>query len=401
MKKAVIVGIVSMLFMPAIAINENMGHESFITNGKILYVGGEGPNNYTHIQDAIDAAKDGDTIFVYDESSPYYEDFMIYKSINLIGENKNVTIAGTCLIVSDYVNIKNFTFEKNIDNVGKDFCNISNCIFNSSYIILRGASNNRISRCLFNAGGGIALYGSNNHIFENKFIHCFEAIACDSYEGNIIENNNFSFNKIGIYLHGGGWGYGNTIKNNSFFENGIGIELSEAGGHRIYNNSFTGDGISTSGKVYESYGGNDIFNNTINGKPIIYLKEKSGVVIDEKIDAGQIILVKCSYITIKHQKINNTCVGVRLWDCRNCKIYENNISNNDWGIWLQDSKGNVIKHNNFMKNDFHAVITTWKGIYHNRWNRNYWDNWCIPFPKPISLKNVDWLPMIKPYRWWK
>lgn len=85
----------------------------------------------------------------------------------------------------------------------------------------------------------------------------------------------------------------------------------------------------------------------------------------------------------------------------NCKIYENNISNNDWGIWLQDSKGNVIKHNNFMKNDLHAVITMWKGMYHNRWNRNYWDNWRIPLPKPIGLKNVDWFPMIKPYRWWK
>ena len=288
MKKAVIVGIVSMLFMPAIAINENTSHESFITDGKTLYVGGDGPNNYTRIQDAIDAAKDGDTIFVYDESSPYYEDFMIYKSINLIGENKNVIIAGTCLIVSDYVNIKNFTFEKNIDNVGRSFCNISNCIFNSSYIILRGASNNRIFHCNFlNTGGGIALHGNNNHIFEDKFIHCFEAIACDWCAGNIIENNNFSFNKIGIYFHGGRWGHGNTIRNNTFFENGIGTELSEAGGHRIYDNSFTGDGISTSGKVYELYRGNDIFNNTINGKPIIYLKEKSDVVIDEKIDADK------------------------------------------------------------------------------------------------------------------
>ncbi|HEC82743.1 MAG TPA: hypothetical protein ENI53_02535 [Thermoplasmatales archaeon] len=401
MKKVNIGVIIIVFILPSVTTNEITIY--FLNeNGRTLYVGGIGQNNYTYIQDAIDAANDGDTIFVYDDSSPYYEDFMIYKSVNLIGENKNVKIIGTCLIISDYVNIKNFTFMKNIDNVGGSFCNISSCIFNSSYIILRGASNNRIFHCNFlNTGGGIALYGNNNHIFENKFIHCFEAIACDSYAGNIIENNNFSFNKIGIYLHGGGWGYGNTIRNNSFFENGIGIELSEAGGHRIYNNSFTGDGISTSGKVYESYGGNDIFNNTINGKPIIYLKEKSDVVIDKKIDAGQIILVKCSHITIKHQKINNTCVGIRLWDCRNCKIYENNVSNNDWGIWLQDSKGNVIKHNNFINNDLHAVITMWKGIYHNKWNRNYWDNWPIPLPKPIGLKNVDWLPLMHPYRWWK
>ncbi len=41
------------------------------SNRNILYVGGTGPNNYTRIQDAIDNASDGDTIFVY--SGIYYE----------------------------------------------------------------------------------------------------------------------------------------------------------------------------------------------------------------------------------------------------------------------------------------------------------------------------------------
>ena len=36
--------------------------------GNTLYVGGNGSNNYTKIQDAIDDASDGDTVFVYDES---------------------------------------------------------------------------------------------------------------------------------------------------------------------------------------------------------------------------------------------------------------------------------------------------------------------------------------------
>ena len=38
--------------------------------GNTLYVGGSGPGNFSHIQDAIDAASPGDTVFVYDDSSP-------------------------------------------------------------------------------------------------------------------------------------------------------------------------------------------------------------------------------------------------------------------------------------------------------------------------------------------
>ena len=61
-------------------------------DGNILYVGGSGPNNYTKIQDAINDSVDGDTVFVYDESSPYYEYITIGKTILLLGEDKNTTI---------------------------------------------------------------------------------------------------------------------------------------------------------------------------------------------------------------------------------------------------------------------------------------------------------------------
>ena len=59
------------------------------------YVGGSGPGNFTQIQDAIDNASNGDTIFVYDDSSPYFEHLSIQKQINLIGENKETTISNS------------------------------------------------------------------------------------------------------------------------------------------------------------------------------------------------------------------------------------------------------------------------------------------------------------------
>ena len=41
-----------------------------VDNGNTLYVGGTGEGNYTCIQNAINDAVNGDTIFVYDDSSP-------------------------------------------------------------------------------------------------------------------------------------------------------------------------------------------------------------------------------------------------------------------------------------------------------------------------------------------
>jgi len=58
--------------------------------GNTLYVGGNSPGNYTTIQSAINTANPGDTIFVY--SGTYYENVLVNKTLNLFGENKDITI---------------------------------------------------------------------------------------------------------------------------------------------------------------------------------------------------------------------------------------------------------------------------------------------------------------------
>ncbi len=83
-----------------------------------LYVGGIGPGNYTKVQDAVDNASSGDTVFVYDDSSPYKENISISKSLTIRGENKQTTIIdgshGTGLsfhIYSDNVTVTSFTIQ--------------------------------------------------------------------------------------------------------------------------------------------------------------------------------------------------------------------------------------------------------------------------------------------------
>ena len=86
-----------------------------LTN-RTIYVDDDGGADYTNIQDAIDAASDGDTIFIYDGT--YIENIVIDKSINLIGEDKHTVIIDgdeldtVITITHEYVDIREVTITK-------------------------------------------------------------------------------------------------------------------------------------------------------------------------------------------------------------------------------------------------------------------------------------------------
>ena len=85
-----------------------------ISESNILYVGGNGPGNYSEIQGAIEDANNGDTVFVF--SGIYSADIIIDKSIYLIGENQKTTIIESgnngITIIADGVCVERFTIEK-------------------------------------------------------------------------------------------------------------------------------------------------------------------------------------------------------------------------------------------------------------------------------------------------
>jgi len=104
-------------------------------------------------------------------------------------------------------------------------------------------------------------------------------------------------------------------------------------------NSFINDGL----RVWDSYK-NTVSNNTVNEKPLIYLENSNDKIVG---DAGQIILIECDNITIQHQELSKTDVGIELWDTHNCLIYDNNISKTYNGLFINyHSSNNTIKDNN-------------------------------------------------------
>jgi parallel beta-helix repeat protein len=181
-------------------------------SGNTLYVGGSGEGNYTFIQDAIDNASDDDTVFVYAYSSPYYENLIINKSINLIGEDKDTTVIDgnhnygeVVYITADRVNINTFT----IQNSGHAHYH-SGIKISSEYNTI--SDNNILDNNI-----GIYLYESNNTITGNTILNNYYGIKLRYSSGNTIKDNNISNNgNYGIYLESSGF---NSIIKNNFFSN--------------------------------------------------------------------------------------------------------------------------------------------------------------------------------------
>jgi parallel beta-helix repeat protein len=165
-------------------------------SGNTLYVGGSGPGNYTKIQDAINAASNGDTVFVFDDSSPYYEHLNITKSIALIGENKETTLingshTGTVInLLANNVTISGFTVEDS------GFITLDSGIFcNEPYFDHLRICNNIIRKSHY---GLYIHYATNvtlvsNDLVDNQFGIWVYGCRDWNVSGNLIEGSQGGF----------------------------------------------------------------------------------------------------------------------------------------------------------------------------------------------------------------
>jgi parallel beta-helix repeat protein len=328
--------------------------------GNTLYVGGIGPGNYTRIQDAIDDANNGDTVFVCNGN--YYENVVIDKTINLIGENRDTTVidgnkSGDVVSISaDWVNITGFTIQNGgitssdsgIQSESNFNCFSNNNIsYNSVGIYLIFSSNNKIigNNANSNNDYGIRLYySSNNTITGNKAnsnhhygIHLYYS-SNNSVSGNRADNNYY-----GIYLVSSSY---NTISDHNATNNIFGIRLYSSSNYNT---------ISGNNANYKYFG---------------------------------IYLYYSKYNTILSNSATNNIFGIRLFYSSYNTISGNNVTNNGYGFFLDYSSYNTISGNNASSNNDYGInlnsSSNYNIIFYNKFIdntqnaydecNNIWDN---------------------------
>lgn len=248
------------------------------------------PNNFPTIQEAINDASDGDTIFVF--NGTYYENVVVNKSVSIIGESRGGTVVDgnnstkpVMWIQADNVSISEFCL-RNASGGGQGILvqnspNVvitHNLVHSTTFgITVQGCSNTTISdnNLTDNYGHGLELDWSNNlDVLDNcisgnsnEGIYVYDCQNC-SIGGNTVSGNHWS----GVLIQSGS---GNLLNHNTVTNNGPigGVWLFDG----TTNNMITSNIVSNNSRgiyigfwtdYYPSSHGNLVVGNTFTGNDV-------------------------------------------------------------------------------------------------------------------------------------
>lgn len=286
----------------------------------IIYV----RQDYPTIQEAINHANPGDTIFVY--KGTYYEHVIINKSVSLVGEDRDSTIIngeGTDSVVhvaANNVNINSFTIQKG----GRG-------LYDSSIFVDHFSNINISHTTVKNSSNGICLsYSTRNTILRNTASDNKYGISLYSSDNNEISSNNASDNKYGIALY--------SSNNNEIY------------GNNAYSNKINGIHLQSSSD--NTVSSNTAYSNNFDG---IRLEFSNNNVISSNTAS------KNDY-------------AIRLDSSGNNIVSANNVSDNYYGIYLHSSSNNnTIYHNNLNNTD--QVWSDSVNLWDDDKEGNYWTDY--------------------------
>jgi len=321
------------------------------------------PDDYLTIQEAINAAYDGDTIFV--RNGTYHENVVVNKTVSLIGENKGKTIIdgnGTGTVVdltSQNVSLSNFT----IINAGFQ-APISGAILLNETVncMVKDVATLDSDPC------GITLINSNH----NKIL---DSISSSNTWGLLLINSNE-----------------NMIVENMISGNSYGIGL---GGPEGSNNNLLADNTISD----NTHHGIDIFglDNQVSSNQI--LNNSNGVLLD----MANVNLLVGNDIS------NNSQHGVYLIrDSKGNTIIENTIQFNSFGVFLRWDAGqnNTFYHNNIISNTIQILSSNSHNTWDNGCEGNYWSDYygvdsdgdgIGDTPYVIDVGNQGNCPLMNPF----
>ena len=214
----------------------------------IIYV----PTDYPTIQEAINNASSGYTIFV--QKGIYHENVVVNKSVALIGEDVDLTAEGSGTVIyinASYVSIHGFTIRNSGANP-----------YDSGIYVDHSIGSNISDNKILNTNDGISLYYSSSILISSNVIsfNYYSGVVLYSSSNNVIACNILSSNYYGVYLFSSD---DNMISDNMVSSNYHGIQLYSSG-----KNLISGNNVSANLNVgmYITFGStnNTVYHNNIN-----------------------------------------------------------------------------------------------------------------------------------------
>jgi len=318
-------------------------------SGNTIYVDDDGGADYTTIQDAVNAANEGDTVYVY--SGTYQESVEINKRITLWGEDKATTIidnsSGTMYDSAIYLDANNCTI--------KGFT-------------IKAENSQRAIHLMI---------ASDTLIYDNKFYGglTISGLIGSTNKNNVITNNSFQI--YGIYLE--------------YFSSDPTADYNIISGN-IISNVYDSNAIVITSSNYNTIEDNTITNN---GDIGIWLSNSHHNIVKDNVitnNAGGLILEISDHNSIYSNIISmNEQEGIIGTGINSNSIYDNTITNNNptqnsifYGLKILgynsgtqtiSSNDNLIYDNTFSGNTNNAFDE-----YTNNWDNgyplgNYWDDY--------------------------
>ncbi|UCE37622.1 MAG: right-handed parallel beta-helix repeat-containing protein [Thermoplasmata archaeon] len=309
------------------------------------------PDDYTTIQEAIDAANPGDEIYVRENPIPYNEELIINKTVTLVGQDMYTTIinasgivdgSGTVIhITANDVLIQGFTVTGGDCGI---YCDNTNWT--------------KIGYCTISKNNDYGIYmdTTNNDIIES----------------NIISNNNLDSDSEGFGIYAldssakGVWG--NTISYNE-----VGVKIIDSWLWACLNwNTFVGNNIAVD---YDP-------------EP---LEIDSNVFIDNTIAIK--ISGDDSLLIITNNSISGSEIGIFIET--GSPVIEGNIfTDNEYGIYYLGGSTPIISNNTFSNNviDIYSIILADLDVDPDTLNLKSNGRWVTAYiilPEGMDASDID------------